>query len=786
MLKILDRYIVREILPPLFLALLALTFALMMPPILLHGEQLIAKGVVWTTILHLLWTLTPQALCVTIPMSLLFGILFGLGRLSADREFVVMQACGISVFRVLRPIALLAILAAAATAYETIVALPGANQTFRQITFNVVATGAETDIKPRAFFTNFPNRVLYVRDILPSGEWRDVFMFDATQTNQTTVYVASKGRLIIDRAKESVELALDNGTWHQTFPGKPEDYQTNSFASTVLNMDAAAVFPRAQILPGDNEKTIQELREAIADNTKKGLPSYSQLYTIQQKRSLPVACIVLALIGLALGVTNRKDGKLASFALGFGVVFVYYVLLFSPRAMAMGGRLSPTLAPWIVNVLLGAAGVALVIWRAGSADEPIRISLPALRRKREAQAGGAAGAAGGRRRVVVVVRIPAVNWPRPGLLDLYISRLYLAVFGLAFVSLVGIFYISTFIDLADKLFRGSATTGILLRYFYFQTPQYVYYIIPLAALVSTLVTIGLLTKNSELIVMRACGISLYRSAMPLFLFAAIFSAVLFGLLEYVLPDSNREAARLNGIMRGYPVQSFGVLTRQWIVGRSGDIYRYEFFDPRANQFNRLWMFHINDAAWKLDSLTFAEHAALVRRPGADGQPSLTWVARQGWKRDFSTVRRRNTVRGVVIYIPFVERAVSLEPPSYFKTDEPEADRMTYGQLKRYIAQLQESGYHVVPYMVQLQRKVAFPFVTLIMTLLAVPFAVTTGRRGAMYGIGVAIVLALVYWTALSVFGALGSGGRISPVLAAWAPNILFAAAAAYMVLTVRT
>jgi len=119
-------------------------------------------------------------------------------------------------------------------------------------------------------------------------------------------------------------------------------------------------------------------------------------------------------------------------------------------------------------------------------------------------------------------------------------------------------------------------------------------------------------------------------------------------------------------------------------------------------------------------------------------------------------------------------------------DDPEADRMTYGELKRYIGVLQASGYHVVPYMVQLQRKVAFPFVTLIMTLLAVPFAVTTGRSGAIYGVGAGIVLALVYWTMLSIFGAIGAGGWISPVLAAWAPNIFFGAAAAYLLLTVRT
>jgi lipopolysaccharide export LptBFGC system permease protein LptF len=128
----------------------------------------------------------------------------------------------------------------------------------------------------------------------------------------------------------------------------------------------------------------------------------------------------------------------------------------------------------------------------------------------------------------------------------------------------------------------------------------------------------------------------------------------------------------------------------------------------------------------------------------------------------------------------------LEPPSYFKTENLEPEWMTYGQLKRYVTQLRASGFNAVPDMVALQRKVSFPLVTLVMTLLAVPFAVTTGRRGALYGIGVGIVLAIVYWTTLSVFAAMGAGGLVAPTLAAWAPNILFGAAAAYMVLTVRT
>src|SRR5262249_43737680 len=411
----------------------------MLPPIMQSLAQLIAKGVAWTVILRVLLTLVPQALSVTIPMALLYGVLFGLGRWSADREFVAMQACGVSVFRILRPILVLAVLASAATAYETIVALPDANQTFRQVTFNIVASGAERDIKPRVFYQNFPNRVLYARDIRTGGGWREVFLADSARPDETTVYVAAAGRLIIDRAKQTVTLLLEQGSSYTTYSKKPEACDVHAFERIVLDMDANTVFPRAQIVKGDNEKTIRELRATAALNRQRGQPFNAQLYTIQQKFSLPAACLVLALIGVALGATNRKDGKLASFALGTGVVFVYYILLYTSRAAALAGRVSPTVAPWLVNVVLGAAGVVLVLWRAGWADQPIRLSLPAFWRRGRRASGSAdapdaASVSEGepadssrRRRVVVVVRIPHLNWPRPSLLDLYVARQYVSV-----------------------------------------------------------------------------------------------------------------------------------------------------------------------------------------------------------------------------------------------------------------------------------------------------------------------------------------------------------------------
>jgi Lipopolysaccharide export system permease LptF/LptG len=252
----------------------------------------------------------------------------------------------------------------------------------------------------------------------------------------------------------------------------------------------------------------------------------------------------------------------------------------------------------------------------------------------------------------------------------------------------------------------------------------------------------------------------------------------------VLAPANREADRLNRVMRGFAPQTTA-FSRRWVVGQGGELYHFDFFDPMADRFSRLRVYHMDARQWRLMGMTYAEDAIAQAVP-ADGESAPGWIARHGWHREFVTNRSRQREAPGVRYTPFDRQTMNFDPPAYFKSDVPDAEMMNYGQLQEYIAKLQASGAYVVPYLVALQRKVAFPFVTVVMTLLALPFAVTTGRRGALYGIGIGIVLAIVYWIALSLFGALGAGGLLAPALAAWAPNILFGAAAIYMNLTVRT
>ena len=340
MFGILDRYITRELILPFLLGLVVFTFLLMIQPLADYSEQLIAKGVSWGIVARVLATLLPQALAVTIPIALLIGLLIGLGRLSADRETVAMQACGISIYRLLRPVMLLSLLAWGVTSYIMIEAVPTANQTFREIVFGIISARAENEIRPRIFFEDFPNRVLYVGDAPSGGGWRECFLADTAKPDQPTVFTAQGCRLAIDRDKRTVNLVLTHGSRHAATISDPAKYEVARFAELILGLDPNTVFRATDILKGDNEMTIPELEARAGELRAQGISTHGPMMALHRKFSLPAACLVLAVIGLALGVQHGRGGKLAAFVPGIAVVFIYYVIQYLASRWPRG-RSSP-------------------------------------------------------------------------------------------------------------------------------------------------------------------------------------------------------------------------------------------------------------------------------------------------------------------------------------------------------------------------------------------------------------------------------------------------------------
>ena len=265
------------------------------------------------------------------------------------------------------------------------------------------------------------------------------------------------------------------------------------------------------------------------------------------------------------------------------------------------------LSRWTPNLVLLPFGILALIWRARWAEGrlPFR-SLVKLSEyvsgwfNRRRNAAGAPAARGGRR-VVIVIRVPNLTWLAPNILDRYISAIYLRAAAISFAALLGIFYISTFIDKSDRLFKGQTTGGTVLQLLGFMTPQFIYYVIPLAALLSVLVTFGLLSRSSELSVMKACGISLYRIAAPLLILSLVWSGILFGLEQRILARANEQVERIDSQIRNRPPRTSSPLSRTWLIGRDGDIYHYTQYDSQAKALQNLAIYRPAKTGWQLDN-----------------------------------------------------------------------------------------------------------------------------------------------------------------------------------------
>ena len=768
--RTIDRYLIRQILPPFFLALSVCTFVLLMGPMLEKAELLLSKGVPIPTVGFLLLTLVPQGLGVAIPIATLAGILIGLGRMSADRETVALLACGVSPVRLLRPVLMFAAAVAAVDLFVMTSLIADANQTFREITFKLMGEQTEADIKPRVFYEGFPGKVLFVWDTVPGGGWSGVFLADTSHAGRPTVVTADAARLVLNQKRREVDLYFP--TAQQYVPGTDQRvYDTSNRADLRVSVPAEQVFGNGEAVlsRGLAEKRIPQLKADIVEKRKRGESPHNEIMFIHQMFAFPVACLTFGLLGLSLGLHTRREGKLAGLTLGLAVVFVYYGLHMFGEAGAKGHVVPAEWARWIPNLVLVPAGLLLVRWRTRSAGVGLRMPAWLSRMVSRRPVDPATGQSPDR--VVVVIRFPHLGLPRPRLLDLYVGTRYLRMVALSLTALLGLYYIGTCVELAEKLFKGQADGRMLALYLWYSTPRIINDITPIATLVAVLGTIGALTRTSELTVMRACGVSLYRTALPLILLAFVGSGLLFALEERVLAHSSRKAEALEDVIRGRPPRTFDVRNRNWQANKHGAIYYYENFDSRSETLNGLSIFELKRPPYRMVGHTSATRA--VHRNG-------TWTAENGWMQRFPATAQSSRES-------FSTRPIALPPISDFRDIQQTESRLAnVVELWDYIQRMSASGVNLAEQRVNLHRKIAFPLVTLVMTLLAIPFGVTTGKKGAMYGIGLAIVLAFGYFFLTAFFLAVGTTAVLPAPLAAWAPNILFLAGAVYLMLTVRT
>jgi lipopolysaccharide export LptBFGC system permease protein LptF len=262
--------------------------------------------------------------------------------------------------------------------------------------------------------------------------------------------------------------------------------------------------------------------------------------------------------------------------------------------------------------------------------------------------------------------------------------------------------------------------------------------------------------------------------------AALLSVALFAFNEYYLPEANRHQEQLRAEIKGRPAQTFMLAGRKWISGQPGPagsptrIFYYQAYDPEHFVFGNLTVFEFDPANFTLERRI---HADTVHwDPAASG-----WIFENGWQRSFSGATLGAYQPFTVATFPEVR-----EQPTYFDKKDTPSDEMSYADLSRYIADLKQSGFDTIKLRVQLQNKLAVPIITLVMAILAVPFAVTIGKRAGLVGVATAIGVAVAYWAVAGVFSSMGNIATLPPLLAAWSPDVLFAFVGSYLLLRTPT
>ena len=470
-----------------------------------------------------------------------------------------------------------------------------------------------------------------------------------------------------------------------------------------------------------------------------------------------------------------------------GLVFVYYFLSSTGVALAKQGKLSPFLGVWSANILFALLGSWLLYGLARG--NLARFNAPALHAVQSAKALALrftpAALRGSRHEVVQTST--ALRHSRTGrisgfplIFDAYVLKQFLSTLALVLLSFITLSLFFRFFELLGDIIRNRTPLITVGAYLLNLIPYMIYNLTPLGALLAVLITFGVLSKSSELTAMKASGVSIYRLIAPIMLLTAVIAVSLFVFDEFYLPAANRRQEALRSVIKGKPAQTFFRPDRKWIsgqqdsVGEPARIFYYQFFDPDKDVFANLTVFEFQPGTFRLQRRIFAASARW-------DQPTGRWLFENGWQRSFQG-------ESVSTYQPFalISFPEIRAQPAYFKKEERPSQEMSYNELGTYIRDLKQSGFDTMRLRVQLNRKLAYPVITLIMALLAVPFALSVGKRGGLAGVATAIGMAILYTFIAGIFEAMGNVNALPPMLAAWSPDLLFSLAGGYLLLRTPT
>jgi lipopolysaccharide export system permease protein len=783
--RIIDRYILRELVVPFGLGGALFTFFLLIDRIYHLADLVIARGIPFTLVLQLLALMLPSFLTHTLAMALLVAVLLAGGRLAGDLEIIAFKAAGVSVLRLFRPVFFAAIAIAVLTAWFTLSVNPLANEWFKDQLFRILQSHAVSGLQPRVFNDTFGDVIIYVEEVSASQRaLRGVLVSDERDPQLSRVITAREGRVLTDEANRRVTLRLINGAVNEAdvLPSDPatptagvktargsgaasaDRYRYTAFSLYDMSLSLSSPLRNARVDKPEKDMGYGALQQRIRElaGDQHGRVPYE--VELHKRFALPVAALVFALVAFPLAVRSHRVGRSVALAGSLGILICYYVLLTSLEGAALRLAIPAWAAIWAPNAVFLLIGLLLLIatvyewqpprvrwaWRALNAGARF---VSTRTRRADAEATGSA------------------STHSTHILDRYLIREFVILFGIGVSVAATLFVVVDLLQTLDRYLRVKPSFVYIVEHFLVRLPPALYDGLPVVMLVATVFLFLTLSRFHELTAMKAAGISLYRVSAPVLLLglSVAVSALLFQ--ELFLPRLKELGEEVDRVkIRGELPRPLQSRQRMWLRSSDTRFFRIELMNPQTSDLYGVTVLEV-DKMFRLVDRFDARQAHWT--PG-------------GWEISDGAYRELRA-DGSVDTTPFTLTTVDLsEDIGEFTRFQKRGEDMSYWELRDYIAKLQAAGFQVKGYLVDLYSKLSFPLVNLVMVLVGIPFSLQSPQNGRVFGVGLAIAIMAGYLVVHYVALSFARADLLPPFVAAWAANVIFLGIGTSLFLRART
>src|SRR5258705_5386340 len=368
--RILTRYILREVVSHAAIGVAIFTFVLFTKDLGRILELVVRNSAPLGSVLEVISLSLPLAFTITIPAGVLVGLLIGLSRLAAETEITAMRASGLGVWNFLRILSVFVLGAWLLSMINGVYLAPHSQAALARLQDRLKTAQASFEVQPRVFYEGFPKIVLYVQDVrggTRAAVWRGVFLPDNSTPGSPRIWQAEQG-ILVSEGPTRLHLHLVNGSTHETDAKQPDQYQISSFQQTDIPIEIPATEKTdVEPIPVSEMST-----PTLLDAARSAPPTSARWYLIEFHRrlALPTACVVLALVGIPLGLSSKKGGKSSGFVLAIGLVFLYYSASLIGLSLARQGRVSPGFGVWLADLVFLFGG-AFLLW--GAERRPLEV-----------------------------------------------------------------------------------------------------------------------------------------------------------------------------------------------------------------------------------------------------------------------------------------------------------------------------------------------------------------------------------------------------------------------------